>query len=106
MVLQGRNIHRILVVALLLQCSFGHVPQHRFACPSRDNSMLAINYIIATWPGNRHVGSLDAQIAEKCSPTRYLRLHLQQLLSLNHSLAQITIIKPEKEITFPREQVC
>lgn len=45
--------------------------------------MEKINYIIATWAGNRRAPN-----------NNYLRHHLLKLLSLKHNLAQITIVKP------------
>ncbi len=45
--------------------------------------MEKINYIIATWSGNRRVPN-----------DNYLKEHLLKLLSLKHNLSQITIVKP------------
>ena len=45
--------------------------------------MEKINYVIATWSGNRRIND-----------KRYLKNHILKLLSLNHNLSQITIVKP------------
>lgn len=42
-----------------------------------------VNYVITTWSGNRRIPNL-----------KYLKDHLLNLLSLKHSLSQITIVKP------------
>lgn len=45
--------------------------------------MEKINYVIATWSGNRRIND-----------KRYLKNHILKLLSLKHNLSQITIVKP------------
>ena len=45
--------------------------------------MEKVNYIITTWSGKRRVPN-----------KRYLKDHLLKLLSLEHKLSQITIVKP------------
>lgn len=44
---------------------------------------MRINYIIATWSGYRRNLSKD-----------YLKIHLNKLFSLQHSLAQVTVVRP------------
>lgn len=51
---------------------------------------MKINYVIATWSGERIV-------PEKCDMKIYnnlLNIHLKQLISLNENINQITIMKP------------
>lgn len=45
--------------------------------------MSKVNYVIATWAGNRYNPAND-----------YLKVHLKRLFELEHNLAQITIVRP------------
>lgn len=52
---------------------------------------MKINYVIATWAGKRdrlHKNS-----------TEYLKIHLSALLKFENSISQITIVKPDFDIT-------
>ena len=50
-----------------------------------------INYVIATWSGDRRAG--NSQLLD--NPVTYLQQHLTALNNLKHGLSQITIMVPE-----------
>lgn len=44
---------------------------------------MKVNYLIATWAGNRHTSKPD-----------YLKVHVNRLFELKHNIDQVTIIRP------------
>jgi len=55
-----------------------------------NNDLPKVNYVIATWSGNRRHGN-DAHVIDR---TFYIREQLKSLKKLKHNLSQITIVVP------------
>lgn len=58
---------------------------------------MKINYIIATWSGKQWINSNGCGTKRELDSNseQVLRIHLEHLLSLKHTLTQITIVKPD-----------
>jgi hypothetical protein len=57
-----------------------------------------VNYVIATYAGTQCNSNREPYVDLKIHPQDYLKHHLRQLLSIPHSLSQVTIMKARTDV--------